>query len=63
MQQGVDLMTDKDVRYRIIIECDNEWIRMEWWSALDAYITLLETVRMDMFDNDSWSIKKDVVEE
>jgi len=50
-------------KYRIIIECDNEWIRMEWWDVLDAYITLLENVRQDIFDDDSWSITKDVVEE
>lgn len=50
-------------KYRIIIESNNEWLRMEWWDLLDAYITYLETTRPDLFDNEDWSICRDVVDE
>ena len=53
----------RPLKYRIIIDCNNEWLRLEWWDLLDAYITYLETTRADLFDNEDWSIQMDVVEE
>lgn len=48
--------------YQIVIKCDNEHTQMEWWGLLDAYIEYLEKIHVEIFDDEGWTIKKEVVE-
>jgi hypothetical protein len=50
-------------KYRIVIECDNIDTRSTWWFLLDAYMEYLERTGHDLFDQESWTIAKDWVEE
>ena len=54
---------ETSVKYRIIIESDNEHRHLEWWTLIDAYMVLLEKTQPLTFDNEEWTIRTEVAEE